>query len=384
MRYDEQNGCDGRERELKPRLQQRRRLPREQDHRTESQRVPSIVGARREPGKRADATGDSRTNDGRLPTDGEGVGENRRDRRNVYAHATYAQQPCDGADGQRHDGDVLTRHRRHVRQTGGAELLPQTCVQRRIVTEYEAAQQRQPLPGRAALECPLQVRAQLVGDSTDPAPPADDPCRVRTQHDVDAASRQPRTLVEAGLGPTRRDQPRAHDLQHGAARRRTPAADLQQSALAHDEAGEATNLDRKTHGEGCRAGWPDHRDACTPGLTDPQRQHASVESVGSQRAPSQAEQSECHGACDHAAPTGRRDEHGDESRCGAGQWQSERHGDPVSCGEPCAHSQHERGRPAIQNTPDHGVTSSRNCSIRAGPIPGTWSRSSTDANGPCV
>ena len=180
--------------------------------------MPSVVRARGEPRKRADAPGDGRTDDGRLPADGESVGEDRGDRGQVDADATDAEQPRDGADRNGHDGDVLTRHCRHVRQAGGTERLPETRVERGVVAEHEAAQEREPLTVRAALERPFQVRAQPVGDATDPAPPADDPYLVCAQHDVDPAPRQPGTLIEAGLGPTRRDQPRAHDLQHGTAR----------------------------------------------------------------------------------------------------------------------------------------------------------------------
>ena len=240
-------------------------------------------------------------------------------------------------------------------------------------------------PSGAALERSLQVRAQPVGDATDPAPPADDPYLVRAQHDVDPAPRQPGTLVEAGLGPTRRDQPRAHDLQHGAARGRAPAADLEQRPLAHDEAGKATHLDRHAHGERRRARRPDDRDARTTGLADAQRQRTPVERVGSQRAPRQTEQREGHRARDQASSTRRRRERSDERR---------RRRRPVAAARaaetqlPAASPAHTETTSAVghrsQDALDHGVTRSRSCSIRAGPIPGTSSRSSTDANGPCA
>ena len=42
----------------------------------------------------------------------------------------------------------------------------------------------------------------------------------------------------------------------------------------------------------------------------------------------------------------------------------------------------QRGPVLLDDSP-HGVTRSRSCSIRVGPMPGTASRSSTDLNGPC-
>ena len=65
------------------------------------------------------------------------------------------------------------------------------------------------------------MRVQPVGDATDPTPPADDARIVAAQHDVDALPREPATLVEAGLGPSRLDRPRA-ELEHGPLRGRTP------------------------------------------------------------------------------------------------------------------------------------------------------------------
>ena len=95
------------------------------------------------------------------------------------------------------------------------------------------------IPARSARRSPvvprangaLHVRAQPVGDATDPTPPADDARALPAEHDVDAAAAKPAALVEAGLGPTRRDRPRAQ-LEHGSLRRCALRRKLEEDALA--------------------------------------------------------------------------------------------------------------------------------------------------------
>ena len=60
-----------------------------------------------------------------------------------------------------------------------------------------------------------------------------------------------------------------------------------------------------------------------------------------------------------------------------------RNGGPDREREPDARRTDEERGPVELDDPPHGVTSSRSCSIRVGPMPGTASRSSTEANGPC-
>src|SRR5262249_26035629 len=59
-------------------------------------------------------------------------------------------------------------------------------------------------------------------------------------------------------------------------------------------------------------------------------------------------------------------------------------GDPVGSREADTRSDDEERRPAGDDEVAHGGTRSRNCSMRAGPMPGIASRSSTDVNGPWV
>jgi hypothetical protein len=69
---------------------------------------------------------------------------------------------------------------------------------------------------------------------------------------------------------------------------------------------------------------------------------------------------------------------GDESRKRRRRSQPHGERDPHAC------RPDEERRPARVEDAPHGVTSSLSCSTRAGPTPGTSSRSSTDPKGPCA
>src|SRR5262249_20054336 len=62
---------------------------------------------------------------------------------------------------------------------------------------------------------------------------------------------------------------------------------------------------------------------------------------------------------------------------------AERHRDPDRQAKTGTGGPDEECRPMELDYSSQGVTRSRSCSIRVGPIPGTASRSSTEAKGPC-
>src|SRR5947199_153566 len=68
--------------------------------------------------------------------------------------------------------------------------------------------------------------AEPVGDACEPATPADETPSLRLQHHAHPVSSQPRSLVEAVLGPAR--QPHgANSLEHGALRWRSAQRKLE-------------------------------------------------------------------------------------------------------------------------------------------------------------
>ena len=76
-RDEDEDGRHCGEGELEARVEQRVRIPREQDRRADEREVPAIARSRREPRKRREPARDSRPHDGRLPADGGDVPEHR-------------------------------------------------------------------------------------------------------------------------------------------------------------------------------------------------------------------------------------------------------------------------------------------------------------------
>ena len=74
------------------------------------------------------------------------------------------------------------------------------------------------------------------------------------QDDVDPPPREPASLVEAGLGPSRGDRARP-ELEHGTLRRRPAGRQLEQDPLTKRNAVEPPYLGRDPHRKR-RPGWP--------------------------------------------------------------------------------------------------------------------------------
>ena len=130
-----------------------------------------------------------------------------------------------------------------MHETARLERVALCRVDARVLAEHDPGEERAALSRRPAGKGALHVRAQPVGDATDPTPPADDAHAFPAQHDVHAAPGKPAALVEAGLGPTRRDRPRAQ-LEHGALRRRALRRKLEQHPLAEPGRAESADLGR--------------------------------------------------------------------------------------------------------------------------------------------
>ena len=129
-----------------------------------------------------------------------------------------------------------------MREAGGPEVVAERRGQPAVVAEHDAAEQREPLAACSACERALHVRAQPVGDASDPTPPADDAGVAGIEHHVDTTPLEPGALVEAGLGPSRRLGPRAHDLEHCAAGRRAPFREHDEDTLANPVGAEALDV----------------------------------------------------------------------------------------------------------------------------------------------
>src|SRR6185436_20351639 len=202
-----------------------------------------------DPGERSEDPRDGSPHDRRLPDDRQGVGEYDENRKRLADQPAKSENPRreDDADGD--DRDVLTGDREQVGEPARLEGVPQLRIEPGALAQDDPDEQPAPLSLRTPGQRPLHVRAQPIADATDPAPPADDaPALLAAQHDVHAATLEPSALVEAGLGPTRRDRLRAH-VEDGPLRRRAAHWELEHHSLAKDAAPEAMHLGRRAHGE---------------------------------------------------------------------------------------------------------------------------------------
>ena len=261
------------------------------------------------------------------------------------------------------------------------EVLTDILGQALVLAEDDAEDECALHPVRATPDGVLDSVAQAVTEARDAAAASDLTPAAAPEDHVDPLAREPGALVEAVLGTAWLRH--AHDrLQDGAARRRAADREDQKRTLAQRTAAEGAGLSGHTDGPGRLACWPGHDELRGARLADLGRELAPPERVEPQRAPPET------GGCEHDAErdgAGRavEDGHADEGdhrergcRRGSG-------GDPVREREPCAGRAGEQRRPVELDDSPHGVTSSRSCSMRAGPMPGTASRSSTDLNGPC-
>ncbi len=78
----------------KPGVEQRVRVPREEDGRADEQRLPAVALPRREPRERAERRNDSGTHDGRVETDRERVGRDGGERGNFGRDPAQAREQC--------------------------------------------------------------------------------------------------------------------------------------------------------------------------------------------------------------------------------------------------------------------------------------------------
>ena len=269
-----------------------------------------------------------------------------------------------------------------MRQPARPEVVAERSRDAVVLAEHDPGQDRAPFSRRPAGERLFDVRVQPVGDATDPAPPADEACVVAAQHDVDALPRQPRTLVEAGLGPARRDRLCAQ-LENCPLRGCALARQLEQDALPELQLAEALDLCRQTQCERRPADRARDDDARIRALSDPFGQEAAVERAFAERAPAESDERERHSG-ESDSPQVTLDDRCEPSAGRHRQENGLRRPEPDGRRETEARGRREERRPIRRDEASHGVTRSRSCSIRAGPMPGTSSRASTDLNGPWV
>ena len=309
-----------RKRELKAGVEERVRVPGEQDDRPDEQQMPAVGRARGEPGERAERTGDPGTDDRRLGADREHVGPDRRECAELAEQARQAEQPGEQHRTGGDERDVLSGHREQVIEPRRAEAATQLVRETVVLAEHHAFDDRGTFTVEPSRDRMPQTSSNRVRDPADSATTTDDPPVVDTQDDVDAVPAKPGSLVEPVLGAARR----SHDherLQDGSLRRCASARQLQQDRLAQRQPAEALDDGRRANVE--LAGMHRARDdqLCTLRRVDSRAQRTAIERVETVATPAPAEQRE--GACDEQQPlrpgdakSGRPDQSGEDERDG--------------------------------------------------------------------
>ncbi len=316
-----------------------------------------------------------------MPADREHVRRDHEHRRELTPDARKPDEPGETEDTGDKERDVLTGDGEQVVEPGRTEVALHVRREPFILAEYDAQHDASAHSARPAPDGTLDAVAQAIAEALDSAPPPDFTPARRLEHDVDALPGQPRALVETVLR-----RPRLLDVdrrvQNRPTRRRAPCRQYEQDALP-----QRLVTELRQHGEHTRrplrlAGRRNRHERPLTGLADPCRKDARGDRVHPQRSPSETEHGE-HGGKrpdPRGAVDAQRDAESDEhDRHG----ERERHREPDGERQTRARRGDEKRRPVEFRDAFHCVTRSRSCSIRVGPMPGTASRSSTDANGPC-
>ena len=266
-------------------------------------------------------------------------------------------------------------------QPGGPEVVLYVGGEPLVLAEQDT--EHDPATGAVGPAChgTLDPVPEDVAEAGETASPSDLAPARRLEHDPDSLTCKPRALVEAILlRPRLRDPDRC--LQDGSTRWRAPDGENEQHTLA-----DCLVPERTRHGDDSRrplgrARGCDGDELCSARLADLVDEKARTKRVHAKRAPPEAEgckrDTESHEPRDAV-----EHEHAPESAEHECHRRGKRHGNPDRESEPDADRPGEQGGPVKRDGVPHGVTRSRSCSIRVGPTPGTASRSSTDANGPC-
>jgi hypothetical protein len=261
----------------------------------------------------------------------------------------------------------------------GAEVVAQLVGEPLVLAQHDTGDHRPPVALQAGRDRPCEPRPEPVGDTRRPTALADSAPAGSAQDDVHTAPAQQRPLVEAVLRAAGTLDLRNH-VQLGALRGRAAGRQLQEDRLVEAVRSEALDLSGNPDLVATAPGGTRHDHLRPSTAPDFVPEPAGVERVEPRTPPPparkrQREREECDPTS--AADDERRERHGYRRRGrdpGAAKRVRDRDPHTESAG------QQKRGRPKHESR--HGVTASRSCSMRAGPIPGTASSSSTDAKPP--
>ena len=265
-------------------------------------------------------------------------------------------------------------------EPGRAEVGAQVFRETLVFAEHDAGDHGTPLAAKAGGHPRGQLRAQPIGEACEATATPDDSPLVSAHHDVHSVPTKPRALVEAVLRAAREpdlaDQIEDRSLRRGAAGRKT-----EQHGLADVLIAKAPHLRGHPHVERRATRGAGHGDERALRSPDARQQCAPVEPVEPHAAPPPPAEGERDSERGNPPPSRQRDGCGDDDN------RRQHHGEPrsapqVGSGQADAETRDEQLRPRAQQA-THGAAASRSCSMRAGPIPGIASNSSSELKAPC-
>jgi hypothetical protein len=351
-RHGDEHRGHGRERELEPRLEQRRGSPGQEHEGSPGQEVPPIARTGSEPGQRGERARHSGPDDRGLPADGEHVAGDARKDQELADRPGEPQEPAERVHPARNEGDVLTGDRQEVIQTGGAEVLAHALGQALVLAEHDSEHERSSQPVGPALDRRDDAFPKAIADAPDPAAPSDLPPGRRVDDDVDPLPREPGVFVEALVGASW--LPDAHDgLQDRATRRRTTDREHEQDALAHLRASVPAHLCGDADRPARLSSGRRHHELGRGRASDLAGKHASLERLEPERPPPEPDRCERDGERHHPR-TVLEDRYRDESCDHENHGHGRLHGNPVRERKAGARrGDEERGPMELERSP-HG------------------------------
>ena len=270
------------ERELEARVEEHAGVPGQQCQRAEQEEVPPVGRPGRQPGERAERSCNSRSHDRGLRPDGEHVAADRGERAQLAQPAWDAQQP---RQHQRAGGDqrhVLPGHSEQVVEPGRSEVLAQPLAEALLVTEDNSQEDSAALAVQPACDGAAEPVVQTVAQPAQSVAMSHHSPAVAGQHDMDAVTPEPGSLIEAVAAAARKLRLRAH-LEHGAPRWCSAERKLELRGLVEREQPEAPDANGHLQVEAAssrRCGHDDQRATEDGGGGRVQREAESKEAAG--------------------------------------------------------------------------------------------------------
>src|SRR5581483_9274531 len=182
---DRGDGCEG---QLKARVEDERRVPREQRERSDEQRMPPVTLAREEPGERAERRRDGGAHDGRVEADRERVRADCGERRHLGCDTTETEQPHEreracgnGPHLEAVDGEAVI-------EAGCAKAREQRVVETLSMPEHDRLDDGAPRPAQPERGVTGEPALQPVSDAAYARPAADDAPLLHPQDDMNPLS----------------------------------------------------------------------------------------------------------------------------------------------------------------------------------------------------